>query len=566
MSEQSTNTCTNSKEPPSAPPVDFKYEKDVCALSWWEPVRLLDEGSISDIHLVKRRDKFLKVRYQEKRNVMALAKRHVRIGHRLFGSRNNFDGQSEDEDSLRVLKSIHKDHIGRESILDEMRSEILVMSHLQHPNIVRLYEAYERRRHIYLVMEYCPGGNLTNRSFTENQARIIVRKLLSALTYMHSKGVVHRDIKLENIMFDRHGEIKVIDFGLATKYLSDEFSNMTDTVGTLYSMAPQVLEGRGYDSKCDLWSLGVVTYKLLSGQQPFWGTRKAMPWAQRRIVMIDLIKKCDYAPMVGMHWKGISQLAKDFVRSLLQYKAEDRPTAARALELPWLQQSSAPTVPTAITNSSTDNDSTTLDRFEGSTVGASSSSNTALMMDHEDISDFRREAWSLLAGKLDLNEIDNLQNRLEETDTSGSGYVPVQLFLELLHDVPSLPSEDVQKLGQEWNDSVSDEKELSPEKTRFPYIDFMIEVRVGRRRNIMEAFAKDLDELDTEGTRRVNLDQISRVVEGQKRLSHDLKDSLHQHIQSMKDDDGNVSTVEVLEWFGKRIAREQRDSVRSPLE
>lgn len=168
-------------------------------------------------------------------------------------------------------------------------------------------------------MEYCPGGNLTNRTYTEEQARSIVEKVLSAVAYMHSKGMAHRDIKLENIMFDRNGETKMIDFGLATKYLSNEFSNMTDTVGTLYSMSPQVLEGNGHDYKCDIWSVGVVAYMLLSNQQPICGPMKAMPWAARREVMMDLIIMCRYAPMDGTNWYGKSEESKFFVRSLLQY-------------------------------------------------------------------------------------------------------------------------------------------------------------------------------------------------------------------------------------------------------
>ena len=120
-------------------------------------------------------------------------------------------------------------------------------------------------------MEYCPGGNLTNRTYTEEQARSIVEKVLSAVAYMHLKGVARRDIKLENIVFDRNVEIKMIDFGLATKYLSNEFSSMTDTVGTLYSVSPQVLEGKGHDYKCGIWSVGVVAYMLLSNHSHFVG-------------------------------------------------------------------------------------------------------------------------------------------------------------------------------------------------------------------------------------------------------------------------------------------------------
>ena len=249
---ESSKTTAATRNETWQPPPAFQYEKGTCALEWWEPISLLGEGSISDIHLVVRRKKRVHVRYKEKRNVMQLAKQ----------GKGSAVAPNE---PVFALKSIHKDHVGNERVLEEMRREIYTMSRLDHPNIVKLYEAYERRRHIYLVMEYCPGGNLADRHFAENECASIIRKILSAVAYMHSKRVVHRDLKLENIVFARNMEPKIIDFGLATKYLSQEYKNMTDRVGTLYSMAPQVLQGV-YTSKCDMWSIGVIAYILLSGR------------------------------------------------------------------------------------------------------------------------------------------------------------------------------------------------------------------------------------------------------------------------------------------------------------
>jgi hypothetical protein len=145
----STSSVVPSSPIPMTPPEDFKYTKGTCALSWWRPIKLLEEGSISDIHLVKPRKEFVEVKYKEKRNVMDLAKRKT------FFSRGQSNGEENDAD-VKVLKSIIKSHIGDDSVLEEMRREILVMSHLKHPNICKLYEAYERIHHVYLIMEYCP--------------------------------------------------------------------------------------------------------------------------------------------------------------------------------------------------------------------------------------------------------------------------------------------------------------------------------------------------------------------------------------------------------------------------
>lgn len=212
----------NDDEPPFSK--EFKYEKGSCALEYWEPVRLLKEGSISDIHLVRRRPQRIHVRYKKKRDIMKFAKEQQQG--------NSPKNENNESDDLYVLKSIMKDHVDNDAVLEEMRSELQTMSQLKHANIVKLYEAYERRRHIYLVMELCPNGDLSDRTFSEDEAAVLIRQILEAVAYMHSKGVVHRDLKLENIMLDEKGNVKIIDLGLATKYLSDEHKVMTDRVGT----------------------------------------------------------------------------------------------------------------------------------------------------------------------------------------------------------------------------------------------------------------------------------------------------------------------------------------------
>ena len=142
-------------------------------------------------------------------------------------------------------------------------------------------------------------------------------------------------------MLDADGEVKIIDLGLATKYLSKEYERMTDRVGTLYSMAPQVLEG-DYNYKCDIWSVGVVAYMMLSGGiSPLWGPPRPMPWAERRKLMIKRIKECNYMRMNGPSWEKRSKKAKDFVTALLVLDPQRRPSAEEAMQLPWIRDAPA---------------------------------------------------------------------------------------------------------------------------------------------------------------------------------------------------------------------------------
>lgn len=254
-----TATTTSSSSPPSsaqskATP-SFSYTKGVCALEYWEPIELIGEGSISSIHLVRRRPERIRVPYKERAEIMNFSS--------CAGSddRSNKKGscspdECKQEGKVYALKSIMKDLVRNDRYLEELRREVHTMSQLRHPNIVSVVEAYERKRHIYVILEYCSGGDLYEmEGTTEHNAQAIVRHILQAVAYMHAHKVVHRDLKLENVVFAtkqrRPEEVKIIDFGLATKYLSDEYKSMTDKVGTIYTMAPQVLQGV-YDLKCDM--------------------------------------------------------------------------------------------------------------------------------------------------------------------------------------------------------------------------------------------------------------------------------------------------------------------------
>ena len=160
-----------------------------------------------------------------------------------------------------------------------IKNEVKIFSFCLHPNIVRMYESFESSEYIYIVMEYMKGGDLyqyikNNKSINENTASNIIQQITKAIDYMHQCGIIHRDLKLENILLKDSSEIpitvKITDFGLSALISLSQESK--EVQGTLQYIAPEILENKSYDSAVDVWSLGVITYILLSGYFPFYDT------------------------------------------------------------------------------------------------------------------------------------------------------------------------------------------------------------------------------------------------------------------------------------------------------
>lgn len=225
---------------------------------------------------------------------------------------------------------------------ERLLQEVLILGRLHHPNIVKLYEVFQTSNTMYLIMELLSGGELYTRliqsprsallfklfaegKFSEEYTRKIVRDILNAIFYLHeTKNIAHRDLKLANIMFtDRtaDAEIKLIDFGLSKFVSGSEY--MHSLVGTRYYIAPEVFmndyKGVGYNKSCDMWSIGIITYFLLTGHNPLPAQMANLPFDQLRI---------DEVPFPHEFWKDISAEAKSFVKGLLVIDPVKRMTSA----------------------------------------------------------------------------------------------------------------------------------------------------------------------------------------------------------------------------------------------
>jgi len=213
--------------------------------------------------------------------------------------------------------------------LEQLQREVHVHLAMDHPHIARLDRVYESDSCAVLVMEKLEGGELFDRllrdeQMDERRTAESIRQCLSALAYMHGQGFMHRDVKLENLMFSRRGgkDVKLIDFGFATPYV--EGATISERCGTLHYCAPEVLKG-SYDQKCDVWSVGVVAYMLLTGKSLYHGHDS---------VVRHKIQKAELD--ISRIFFNLTTPAQDFLRSLLNPNESKRMSAREALAHPWL--------------------------------------------------------------------------------------------------------------------------------------------------------------------------------------------------------------------------------------
>ncbi|XP_063692243.1 serine/threonine-protein kinase MARK2-like isoform X27 [Bolinopsis microptera] len=173
-----------------------------------------------------------------------------------------------------AVKVIDKTQMNQTSI-QKLNREMKIMKRLNHPNIVRLYEVIETEKTLYLVMEYASGGEVfdylvAHGRMKEKEARQKFRQIVSAVQYCHQKGIIHRDLKAENLLLDAEMNMKLADFGFSNEFTAG--TKLDTFCGSPPYAAPELFQGKKYDGpEVDVWSLGVILYTLVSGSLPFDG-------------------------------------------------------------------------------------------------------------------------------------------------------------------------------------------------------------------------------------------------------------------------------------------------------
>ena len=253
------------------------------------------------------------------------------LGNGAFGKVRLYRDRNYKE-LLFAIKTLKKEGIPQYQF-QLLKSEVNILSNLDHPNIVKYFGVFEDDYYVHIVMEYLKGYDLYKiitlkkyTGFDEKDMCEIILQLLKALSFIHSQNIIHRDIKPENILFANkrdYTSLKLIDFGLATNSKKD-----TKSVGTPFYMAPEMIDGSSHPQS-DIWSVGIIVYLMLTGKYAF--------DAKKDENLYDKIKN-DEIDMEPLDESECSEEAKDFIKKCLKKNYQERMTTAECLEHAWINK------------------------------------------------------------------------------------------------------------------------------------------------------------------------------------------------------------------------------------
>eukprot|EP00190_Bangiopsis_sp_CCMP1999_P007017 CAMPEP_0198722290 /NCGR_PEP_ID=MMETSP1475-20131203/72_1 /TAXON_ID= ORGANISM="Unidentified sp., Strain CCMP1999" /NCGR_SAMPLE_ID=MMETSP1475 /ASSEMBLY_ACC=CAM_ASM_001111 /LENGTH=522 /DNA_ID=CAMNT_0044483193 /DNA_START=172 /DNA_END=1740 /DNA_ORIENTATION=- len=298
-----------------------------------------------------------------------------------------------------AIKTISKGKLVTQDNTQDIRNEILIMEAVTgHPNVVKIFGAYEDDNNVHIVLELCTGGDLFERiiakgKYSEKDCADLCRQMLLMLDHCHSRGVVHRDLKPENFLLDIAGDaanLKATDFGLSCFFKPPAL--LTEQCGTPMYIAPEVIKGK-YNHKADVWSAGVVLYIMLSGKVPFYGK------SDRQILKMTLRGKFN---IEKEPWPHISEEAKECVALMLTMDPARRPDAKAMLAHPWMKEngiaSDKPLVASVLDN---------LNSFNK-------------------MNKFKKKALQVMATNMSVTALDEVRKAFDEVDVDRSGTITLE--------------------------------------------------------------------------------------------------------------------------------------------
>lgn len=244
-------------------------------------------------------------------------------------SKDKWNADSQDE--FYAIKTLLIKDILKSGFTTQLKNEIEIQVRLSHPNIVELFLYFYDEKFCYLVMECSTIGNLYDylkpRIFTEKEIKCYIKQLLTAVAYLHELNIVHRDIKLENVLVFEKNRIKLTDFSWAIKCPK---RNLTTLCGTPEYLAPELVSKQKYGKEVDVWSIGIISYELLHKETPFYSS------SEKEIMANILYKELKFGFDSSFKQMKCSKSFRNFVSSCLQKSPDLRPTAAEMLKHKWL--------------------------------------------------------------------------------------------------------------------------------------------------------------------------------------------------------------------------------------
>jgi calcium-dependent protein kinase len=418
----------------------------------------------------------------------------------LQARRKTINGSNDGEKV--AIKAFKLHGVGKDKKM-ELANEAQIFLSMDHPHVARLLDVYESEDQLYLVMECLEGGELFDRVsqlkvFSERDAAKTAKQMLLAVNYLHQKGIVHRDLKLENFLYEKPKSefLKLIDFGFSKIW--EKNTKMEVSCGTLSYVAPEVL-AKNYTSQCDMWSFGVVVFILLVGYMPFSGATEGD--------QIRHIKAGKYT-MKKAKWDKVSKLGLQFVEGLIVVNPDKRLTPQAALEHEWIKTAT-----------------------EGGSHLDQSIADS--LSDYAKMSKFRKSCMQLMAWSLTREERGMVRDAFLELDTSKTGKINLSQLRNVLESRFHLPKDEAVQVFQALDQN--DDEEIQ-------YSEFLAAMMASRIKFHDELLKDTFRRFDTSGSGQVSAENLKEV------LGDDIDvDNVMRQVDS--NHDGRISYDEFLRFI-----------------
>eukprot|EP00484_Ammonia_sp_Unknown_P018837 CAMPEP_0197049350 /NCGR_PEP_ID=MMETSP1384-20130603/24512_1 /TAXON_ID=29189 /ORGANISM="Ammonia sp." /LENGTH=829 /DNA_ID=CAMNT_0042481615 /DNA_START=70 /DNA_END=2559 /DNA_ORIENTATION=- len=416
----------------------------------------------------------------------------------------------------RCVKEINKarfHHIGadaRNDILHTMQNEIAILKKVDHPNIVKLFDVYEDRHRLHLVMEFLPGGELFARicekeSFTEKEAVTILKQILEALDHMHDRNILHLDLKPDNILFvdkSENSPIKLIDFGMAR--VVPRLAKLKDRVGTPNYMAPEVFDGN-YSKAADIWSVGIIGFCMLFGFPPFYVDEEDIHLDEHK--SLELKIKAGFEPLVkdgfGAWFPAdiaVSDHCRYLIGKMLEMDVKKRWTTKECLSSVWIrsmESASEKTLPPIVRDA--------LNKFHST-------------------SKFKVAISNMFTHQIDPDHIESIRVFFDELDANKDGAISLKEFKDGMMNKFNTTLSD-QQLEQIFaNVDLDDDREITFKELMTITAHRML---IDEDERLYQAF----QDLDKDGNGLISEQELKQAINEYERKANDPSGTSKQHVR-----------------------------------